>query len=318
MFVSWAPFCSRSDNIARELGGTSFMIYHGFWGSNYLTIALKYATQALATMRLLLKVRPTCVLVMCPPPVAALAVWIYARWRRIPFIVDAHSATFVDRRWRALEFLQRYLARQALTTLVTNSHWQAVVEGWGARSDILADVPVMFPKPVSIELGTGFHVAVVSTFTWDEPTGIIFEAARLVPEVTFHMTGDAATAKLKPQNVRLTGFLPDAEYASLIRNCHAVMSLTILDHTMQRGAYEAAYLGKPIITSNFQLLRMAFPKGAVFVDADAQSIARGIDEMRQNIARYKCEGSQLAQEKLQRWESVKAMLESLVSRAETQ
>lgn len=323
VFLSWAPFCSRSDNIARELGGSSFMIYHAFWGSNYLTIALKYASQALATLRLLFKMRPTCVFVMSPPPVASLAVWLYARLCRVPFIIDAHTAAFADARWRSVEFLQRHVSRQALTTLVTNTHWQSLVHSWGARSDILPDVPVTFPEPVPIELGPGFHVTVVSTFTFDEPTEIVFEAARRVPEVSFHMTGDhrrlsPAAARVKPPNVRLTGFLPDAEYAALLQSSHAVMSLTTLDHTMQRGAYEAAYLGKPIITSNFGLLRSAFFKGAVFVDNDAQSMARGVQEMRAAIARYEREARELAREKLVRWESVKAALESLVTRAEAQ
>ncbi len=321
VFVSWAPFCSRSDNIARELRGSSFMIYHRLWGSNYLTIALKYASQTVATLRLLSRVRPTCVFVMNPPPVACFAVWLYARQRGIPFVIDAHSAAFVDKRWRALEGFQRYLARQALTTLVTNTHWQRLVEVWGARSDILADVPVMFPEPAQLELGPGFHVAIVSTFTWDEPTGLVFEAARHIPHVSFHMTGDhrrlkPATARLKPSNLRLTGFLPDAEYAGLLRNCDAVMSLTVLDHTMQRGAYEAAYLGKPIITSNFELLRAAFPRGAVFADNDIQSIRTAVEEMRRNIAHYENEARQLAKEKLVRWGAVKKGLESLVTQAE--
>ena len=30
-FISWASNCSRSDNIARELGGKSYMVYHEIW-----------------------------------------------------------------------------------------------------------------------------------------------------------------------------------------------------------------------------------------------------------------------------------------------
>src|SRR2546422_5454555 len=97
VFVSWAPFCSRSDNIARELGGTSLMIYHNFWGSNYLTIALKYTSQTITTLWLLFRARPACVFVMSPPPVASFAVWLYARLCGIPFIIDAHSSPFVDK-----------------------------------------------------------------------------------------------------------------------------------------------------------------------------------------------------------------------------
>jgi glycosyltransferase involved in cell wall biosynthesis len=322
IFVSWAPFCSRSDTLARELGGASHMVYHRFWGSNYATIALKYASQTLATLLLLIRSRPRCIFVMSPPPVAALVVAVYAWMRRVPYVIDAHSASFVDRRWRgAMEGLQRFVARRALTTLVTNEEWRGIVNRWGGRSDIVTDVPVRFPPPAPLELGPGFHVTVVSTFTWDEPTEIVFAAAHLLPEVSFHVTGDfrrlkPAVMRKKPPNVRLTGFLPVADYAALLTNSHGVMSLTTLDHTMQRGAYEAAYLGKPIITSDFGLLRAAFTKGAVFVANDAEAIAQGVRDIRAQIARYEQEASQLARDKLAHWQTVRAALESLITDAE--
>ena len=57
----------------------------------------------------------------------------------------------------------------------------------------------------------------------------------------------------KPDNVRLTGFLPDSDYVGLILASDAVIALTTMDHTMQRGAYEAVYLGRPVITSNLTM-----------------------------------------------------------------
>ena len=75
--ISWAPFCSRSDSIARELGGKSVMIYHGFWGSSYATVAFKYLSQALATGITLLRTRPQRIIVMSPPVIACLPVWLY-------------------------------------------------------------------------------------------------------------------------------------------------------------------------------------------------------------------------------------------------
>ena len=94
------------------------------------------------------------------------------------------------------------------------------------------------------------------------------------------------------------------------------MSLTILDHTMQRGAYEAAYLGRPVITSNFAILRSAFPKGAVFVNNEAESLAQGVEEMRDQIVRFESEARELAREKRTHWKSVRATIESLVVAAE--
>src|SRR5262249_36868087 len=125
LFVSWAPFCSRSDNIARELGGSSAMIYHRFWGSSYWTIVLKYFTQSVATVLLLLRKRPRCVFVMSPPPIACLPIWLYSVVTGARFVIDAHTAAFVDPRWSRFEFVQRFFARRAVTVLVTNTHWQS-------------------------------------------------------------------------------------------------------------------------------------------------------------------------------------------------
>src|SRR6202007_274538 len=125
----------------------------------------------------------------------------------------------------------------------------------------------------NLALPAGHNIAVVCTFTFDEPVECIFRAAAKVPGVQFHMTGNwrrasAELLALKPLNLRLTGFLPDTDYVALLQRSTAVMCLTTLDHTMQRAAYEAAYLGRPIITSDFELLRAAFPRATVFVKCD--------------------------------------------------
>ena len=317
LFVSWAPFCSRSDSIARELGGKSVMVYHGFWGSNYATVAFKYLSQTLATLFILLRLRPRHVMVMSPPAIACLPVWLYAKLFGAKYIVDAHTAAFVDPRWRALEFVTRFFARQALCTLVTDPHWQAVVRSWGAACEIVSDVRVHFAAPQPIDLPSGSKIAVVCTFTFDEPVAAMFEAASLLRDVSFHFTGNwrrlsPTLLQRKPPNAHLMGFLPDSQYVSLLAQCTAVMSLTTLDHTMQRGAYEAAYLARPIVTSDFDLLRRSFPMGTVFVEGTPQAIAEGVRRMCDDAARYAKEAVDLREHKLRTWEQVRLRLQAML------
>jgi|SRR6185437_2739005 len=318
LFISWAPFCSRSDNIARELGGRSVMIYHSFWGSNYFTVLCKYITQSVATLRVLLRERPRVVFVMTPPAIACFPVMLYAALFRARWVIDAHSATFNNARWRALSFLQRFLSRRAATTIVTTPHWQELLRRWGARSDIIQDVPIAFPEPSHLTVPAGPNIAVICTFTFDEPIECIFRAAAKVPEVRFHVTGNArrvspALLAIKPPNLELTGFLADADYVALLIRCTAVMCLTTLDHTMQRGAYEAAYLGRPIITSDFGLLRSAFPVATVYVSDDPESVAEGVRTMCRDAARYQREALELRATKQERWSGVKHAVQELLS-----
>lgn len=318
LFVSWAPFCSRSDNIARELGGRSVMIYHSFWGSHYATILFKYLTQSIATLWVLVRTRPRVVFVMSPPIIACIPIMCYAALFRARWVIDAHSATFNNARWQALQFLQKFLSRHAATTIVTTPHWQSLVQSWGARSDIVQDVPIAFAEASGFTPPPGHNIAVVCTFTFDEPVETIFRAAAKAPEVRFHMTGNAKRASrealaLKPENLHLTGFLPDSDYVALLKRCTAVMCLTTLDHTMQRGAYEAAYLGRPIITSDFGLLRSAFPVATVYVKDDPDAIAAGVRQMCANVGQYEQEAQQLRSAKLQNWERVKERLDTLLA-----
>lgn len=63
-------------------------------------------------------------------------------------------------------------------------------------------------------------------------------------------------------------------------------------------------MGRPVITSNFQILRDSFNKGAVFVDATSGDIRRGIKKMIGEHLQYKCEVQILRDEKLERWKEV--------------
>jgi len=98
--------------------------------------------------------------------------------------------------------------------------------------------------------------------------------------VTFSLTGDPARfARVlppAPPNVRFTGFLPQQEYRERMASCGAVLCLTTHDHTMQRGACEALWAGRPIITSDWPLLRDYFDRGTVHVDNSASGIASAV------------------------------------------
>jgi glycosyltransferase involved in cell wall biosynthesis len=317
VFVSWAPFCSRSDGIAARLGGRSFMVYSPAFGSNYLTVFFKYLSQTLKTLRLLWRERPDVVYVMTPPVTACVPVWIYSRLAGARFVIDAHTGAFIGP-WLSLLFLHRWFSRAACATIVTNEHYRDLVRGWGADVMIVRDVPVRFAEPVRPDLGGPCNMTLVATFTPDEPIELFFAAAARLPDIQFHVTGKYQRGgpqllAAKPDNVRLTGFLPDADYVGLLLASDAVMSLTTLDNTMQRGAYEGVYLGKPVITSNFDLLRRHFYKGAVHVDNTIEDIVAGVRRMRDNLPQFRSQVLELRSERLRDWSRVETELRGLAA-----
>lgn len=321
-FISWAPYCSRSDSIAARLGGTSHMVYAARWGSRPATILLKYASQTLTTFRILLSERPKAIFVMMPPVVAAIPVLFYAKLFGTRVFLDSHTAAFLGSAWSRVLFLHRWASRRATATIVTGEHLRDIVASWNAPVQLVSDVPVVFAEPEPFEVAPGFNIAVISSFNRDEPTRELVEAAGRVPEVTFYITGN--TKKLAPEimssrpaNVHFTGFLSDGRYAGLLKACDAVAALTTRDHTMQRGAYEAIYLQKPVLTSNFPILRSSFPKGTVHVDATVDAIVDGVRDLKKNLLRYRSEAEELCEAKRQRWQETAKRLRELAGLSET-
>ena len=318
-YISWAANCSRSDHTARELGGASHMVYWESLGSRPTTVWLKYLGQAVRTWRILSAERPRAVFVMTPPLFAPLVAWLYCKMHGCALVMDAHTAAFLHPRWRHLQWLQFWLCRRATTTIVHNAHLKSLVERHGGRATVVSDIPVRFERTEPYPFPDGFNVAVVCSFNPDEPTANIFAAARQLPDVNFHVTGNpkALSPALKsdlPPNVRLTGFLSVEAYGFLISRADAVMTLTTRDHTMLRGAWEAVYQGTPVIISDWPILRESFDRGAVHVDNTPAQIARGVEEVRRHAARFKQDAQDLRTRKEQNWMATRAQLMQHLSR----
>jgi glycosyltransferase involved in cell wall biosynthesis len=253
---------------------------------------------------------------MTPPVVACASVWLYAKLTGAQYAIDAHSGAFVDQRWKWSLFLHVFFSRHAVVTLVTSDFLAEPLRSRGARTHIVRDVPVCFAEPTKEQLEGSFKVTFVSTFTRDEPLEAVLEAAGRLLDVQFYVTGrvkdaDSDILRRAPANVTFTDFLKDSEYVGLLLASDAVMCLTTADHTMQRGAYEAVYLRKPVITSDFALLRESFPAGTVHVRNTPEDIVRGILEMKKNLPRYQNEVEQLQFDKLQQWKKLERELRLL-------
>jgi glycosyltransferase involved in cell wall biosynthesis len=178
---------------------------------------------------------------------------------------------------------------------------------------ILPVILFHLPAPGVYALGTGFNIAVINTFSFDEPVAEILEAARQLPEVNFYITGNPCYADQrliaqKPDNVIFTGFLETSAYVALLKNAHAVMCLTTEPDSIQNGASEALALGTPIITSDSGLMRDVFPQGTVLVQNQPQSIIDGINQMRSEYMRYKQEVPALQESWITRWKVLEQKL----------
>jgi glycosyltransferase involved in cell wall biosynthesis len=303
--LAWAPHSRRSQLLAEQLGADMHFVHYLRESTPWLA-PIRYPLQMIKTLWILRKTRPSFVIAQNPPFLCGLAVYLHGRFHAVRYALDWHSAAF-ERAWEWAVSIQRLLARRAVVNIVTSQHWQSLVESWGATATVLSDVPLEFPSTEPYPVQGDFAVAMVSTFSPDEPLDAILEAALQLPEIRFYITGDTnrkprGVLDRTPANVTFTGFLPDNQYLRLLQSVDAIMSLTTRNHTMQLGGCEAVWLGQPLITSDWPLLRETFHHGTVHVANTVGGIRGGVLAVRARREELAREMKLLQDERRQMWD----------------
>jgi len=319
VFLVWAAptFGSgRSRLLARELQMPApIHLYSTRWKGAW-TAPFRYIFHGMQTLRLLFQKRPRVVIVQSPPSFAVLFVALYCKITNSRYVIDAHSDAFQRAIWTRPKWLYDWVTRNAVLTLVTDHFFRTILEQDGGRAMVLRD-PVDAATLSPVQRQEQFSVTVVNTFARDEPLEAVLQAAAGLPDVHFSVTGKRSRAnpdllKQAPSNVVFTDFLPDEIYYQLLRSSHAVMSLTTRDHTLQCGACEALSLERPIITSDWPLLREYFNRGTVHVNNTPSGIRQGIESLKQDYNRYETEVAELRQIRRQEWQFQSAELAELI------
>lgn len=311
LFIAWAPHNRRSEQLSAALGLELHFI-HRLRHRAPLYAPVKYPLMVADTWRLLSRTRPPVVFTQNPPPLLPLVVLAFALRQPLKLVIDHHTMAF-SRAWAWLGPLRAWLARRATLNLVTNEHWQHVIEGWGGSALILDDVPAEFPTGEAFPLPAGANVAVINSFAFDEPLDVVADAAHRLPNVQFHVTGDKRRAspdllQAAPPNLRFTGFLPDAQYFGLLRAVDAVVVLTTRNHTNQRGGCEAVWLSQPLVISDWPVLRRAFHSGTVHVPNTSEGVASGVQQALSQHDALVAGMRRLQSERRTRWNTVSGQL----------
>jgi len=309
LFIVWGAFqgSRRSEQIARKFGIDVEYVY--FTTKRGLLYApFKYVYQAIATILLLVRRRPDVIFIQNPPSFAPLFVYLYCLVFGAKFIIDTHTGALIYPQWQRTLPLQRFLSRRASTTLLTNEHLAIRVASWGAHSSVLEDPPMVIeiPKPMILKKST-LNVAMICVAYPDEPVAEVIAVARNLPDIDFYVTGDFENSRYfknvvsnAPANVHFTGFLRD-DYFALLKAVDVIVCLTADDHTFQSGANEALWLGKPLVTSDWQVLRDYFSQGTVHVDNTVESIQQGLQKIQRNYSDFQAGMLALQDERRRQW-----------------
>lgn len=332
LYIVWFTHARRAETLSQELGAKLVFVYEGNIKSKWLK-PLRYLIQAWKTWLLLERERPAFVIVQSPPVFAPLAVTLWCKLRgkkRVSYIIDCHPGTFYHEQWRWALPLIRPLAQGAITSLLCNEQAQNYLLQWNANYIFLPDgLPDLSSTSDTVGQEGEQRIGVISTFANDEPLVEVFAAARLLPHVSFYVTGNAtrvaqqpvkhshahddafyvgddsenATNELlsnKPDNVILTGFLRGSVYNGFLHNVDGIMVLSRLLTTLSCGAFEALSLAKPTILSDLPEQRRLFAHGFIMAKNTPEDLARGVETLLNENATYKQKAELLREEYIAR------------------
>lgn len=287
VFIEWSKYNSRGASFSASIGAKIFFIGTANVGRNPLRSFLTYFPKTLENIKILNRENPEIIIITNTTWIIAIVNYLYARIRGKKLLLDSHSCAFDDSWLKYPIILSKYFAKNSFMSFVTNAAHVKLVQNWGAEVLLLNDIPFEDGLKTSqkLQLSEKFNICYVCTFAEDEPFEEVFRAAERLSDITLYVTGKFDRVNIDPQkypNIKFLGFVNNDEYKLYINNADAIMTLTTREDTMQRAGSEAISVGKPLITSDTQMLRNTFKFGTIFVKNLEENIKLGMIQMKDN------------------------------------
>jgi len=317
--LAWTAFQRRQESMRSIVGFDCWFM--PVPKSGKIIKAFHYLRLLAASITRLKSAGPDIVWVQLPQVPALWAALIYRALTRKPvkIVADCHNAQ-LRKPWSSFP-LALWSLNRCDAILVHNEamYAKAAELGWPmGKVLVLEDVPAVGKAQSPVGLAASHITApkpwvlFPGSFAADEPIKEVFEAARLAPELTFIITGKPERARQNghdidnlPPNVALPGFLFLELFDDLLREADVVMGLTKEEGIQLSVCNEALGFGKPLVTSNTQILSKLFGKAAVLVDTRvAQSIAIGCAKAVANRAAYSIKSAALSAERVENWQRI--------------
>ncbi len=296
-FVIWRGegYGFRLDQFAATFGTTILHSFKPRWLGIKTPLPIRYLLQGIETYGRWRKMRPKAIVVQTPPFLLTLTAWIYCKFNRAFFITDNHSSTFAPGKWQKFNSVDKILFRSSLINIGHNHKNIEQLEKWGAnrpmlvrspatRREEILDESVKLPDEIQGKLEVDrLKVLYVNRFSPVNCYMEIFEAARLMPEAQFIVTGNPEVVNLDldavPENVVLTGYIPREEFIVLMDQIDVVLSLTKLKDALAYTYRDCIALRKPFVGTNNEVAVANFGEYGVFSNIVPEEIAAKTKEV---------------------------------------
>lgn len=331
-FVIWVQEVKLSEFLAREIDTEIIVSCKKYWGKFSIPTIFRYIIQGIDTYKKLRRIRPQIIFVQNPPITAVLVVYLYAKLNSARYIIDTHTAGFIDRKWVFFHPLHKFLAKRALWNTAHNYKNLEILKSWGiekssvlqfytpTRAEVLKE-----NTSLSLELENkfknhgGLKVFMVNRFAGDDAWTEVAETAKLLPEALFFLTGNdrKISTEIKtsfPKNIILTGYLPHAEFMALMEHCDVVLALTKRRDTVLWSIREILALKKPFVTTDSDAIRHYFSDIALFTNHEPKDLAEKIQLAVENQIKIKQKIEAFLEKDTIRWKNDILMIEKIINR----
>jgi glycosyltransferase involved in cell wall biosynthesis len=279
--IAWTRFQPRTTALAAALGGQARYLNDAPLATRLALRPLAYVVKAIQTWNVLTRDKPKTVLVITPPVFAPLAAWLWCLFHRVPLVVDCHTGAFHSKKWAWARPLHRWLLRRVRVVLLHTEELEALVRTWGARTLLVPDDLPTAAEAREQPRGLNSRVLIAGSLDSNEPVATVIDAARLLPEIEFRFTGDPGVLPGSliagaPANVVFTGYLAYPVFLGELNAADIVGVFSCDPRIMNRAAFEAVGLGRPLVLSDLPGLRGRFAAAALFSANEPAAIADAI------------------------------------------
>jgi len=272
----------------------------------------KYFKGIIKTKKAIITEKPNIIICQNPSLVLSLFLICIKKIHDLRVVVDSHNAGLfpLNGHFKILNFASSIIQRYADLTIVTNRYLKKHVEGNGGRAFVLPDkIPSLKNKNVK-DLKGKYNLLFICTYSDDEPYEKVIGAAKLINKnIVIYVSGNFKKKSINigevPENVILTGFLPENDYIAILNSVDATIDLTNRENCLVCGAYESIAVGKPMVLSKTNVLMEYFNQGAVYVDHTTDSISRGINEVIRRQEELSAQIKKLKKSKISDWQKKK-------------
>jgi hypothetical protein len=319
--IVWAPEEQRTESLSRRLNAELHHI-HFLRYKQPLYAPFKYPLQWFKTWQILFERKPKHIFVTNPPVFAAYCVYFYCLLSGAKLVLDTHPPALFMKKWAWSVPLQRWVSMRAYVNITDQYRFKRLFDGWGSKATVVIERP---PKDVGGKVLSSspdpskFEIGVVNTFGEDEPLQCVLDAAKLMPDMIFNITGDIekgdkAMIDSAPPNCVFTGYLRGDDYWNMLNRCRAVMALTTWKNSLIMAGQDGITLHKPVLMSRQETTTEYFYKGTVFVENTGESIAEGIREIKRREQELIGETYAFLDERQKAWDANFAELVELLKK----